>query len=465
MPPQPTASDLLQAAVACHQAGQLAEARRLYERLLRREPRDPNALNLLGVVLASTGEITRAIQLMRRALSVFPDFPDALSNLGKALLDSNQPEASRLSLERALRLAPEDPEILNNLGNTLLALGRPEEALDCYRRAATLRPGYAEARTNEGLALLSLGRLAEGWAAYEHRWRLPRVTGTSPPRVPLWTGAQPLEGKRILLHAEQGLGDTLQFCRYAPMVAARGAQVVLEVQPPLVRLMRTLDGQRIEVIAQGDPRPPVDLHCPLMSLPLAFGTELGSIPAEVPYLRTDPAALAGWQARLAPHPTPHVGLVWAGNPRTGDPEANSIDQRRSIKLAAFANLGSGGTFVSLQKGPRAQEARRPPAGLRLIDWTEELTDFADTAAMTAALDLVIGVDTSVVHLAGALAVPVWVLNRHDLCWRWLRHRIDSPWYPTARLFTQRKPGDWEPVLAEIRTALADRPAPNPEQGR
>lgn len=452
-PPDPSAAVILQEAIACHQAGRLDEARRGYERLLRKNPKDPDALNLLGVVLASQGQLGRGIQFMRRAVAAYPAFPDALSNLGKALLDDGQPDAALPQLDRALVHAPADPVILNNRGNALLALGRTPEALESYRRAQAIRPDFAEAATNEGLALLALGDLPRGWQAYENRWRLPAL---APFRqgftMPLWTGAQDLDGKRLLLHAEQGLGDTLQFCRYATLAATRGAQVLLETQAPLTRLLGTLDGVS-QVITQGEPRPAADFHCPLMSLPLAFATDLDNIPALIPYLHADPARVAAWQGRLAAEPRPWIGLVWAGNPRRDDPEANSVDQRRSMKLARFAGLG-GATFVSLQKGEPAREARQPPAGLRLLDWTQELADFADTAALVAALDLVIGVDTSVIHLAGALGVPVWVLNRYDRCWRWLRGREDSPWYPTMRLFTQPRPGDWASVLAAVRQALA-----------
>ncbi len=450
----PSTAELLQAAVACHQAGQFDDARKAYERQLRKDPKDPNALNLLGVLLATHGQLAKGIQLRRRAVAAYPPFPDALSNLGKARLDSGQPVAARETLERALTYAPADPEILNNHGNTLLALGQPQNALASYRRALAVRPDYAESLTNEGLARLALGDLPCGWECYENRWRLPRLAPTQLGLdVPRWTGTAPLEGKRLLLHAEQGLGDTLQFCRYATLAAARGAQVVLEVKAPLVTLMATLDGP-VEVIAQGTPRPPVDLHCPLMSLPLAFGTAVESIPAPVPYLHADPVRTQAWRTRLAGEPGPLVGLVWAGNPRRDDPEANSVDQRRSMKLAQFAGF-TNATFVSLQKGEPAGEARTPPAGMHLLDWTGELEDFADTAALVAALDLVIGVDTSVVHLAGAIGTPVWVLNRYDLCWRWLRDRTDSPWYPTMRLFTQPQPGDWNTVLAAVRTVLAD----------
>jgi Flp pilus assembly protein TadD len=452
----PSAAELLQEAVACHQAGQLDAARKAYERLLRKNPKDPDALNLLGVLFASQGDLTKGIQLMRRAISVLPHFPDAMSNLGKALLDSGQPEAALESCDRALALAPDGAETNNNRGNALLALGRPADALLSYRRALAERPDYAEARTNEGLSLLALGDLPSGWASYEHRWRLPKMQqSASGFAALLWTGEQPVAGKRLLLHAEQGLGDTLQFCRYAPLVAALGAQVVLEVQPPLQQIMSTLQGVS-EVIAQGDERPPFDLQCPLMSLPRAFGTTIETIPAEIPYLASDPTRVAQWRERLVHHTGRRIGLVWAGNPRRDDAESHSVDLRRSLPLSAFRSLATlaDTVFVSLQKGEPARQVRALSDRLPVIDWSDDLVDFADTAALVQALDLVIGVDTSVVHLAGALGKPVWVLNRFDRCWRWLQDRTDTPWYPAMRLFTQPAPGCWAPVMAELREALS-----------
>jgi Tfp pilus assembly protein PilF len=449
----PGYAELLHDAVACYQAGRLDDARKLYERILQANPRDPDALNLLGVVLARQGNLGKAIQVLRRAVTVHPRFPDGLSNLSKVLLESGQPEAARATCAQALAYAPADPEILNNYGNALLALGQHQAALASYRAALAVRPGYPEALTNQGQCLLALGDLTQGWQSYEHRWRLPGLTPTQRGfSAPRWTGAQPIAGKRLLLHAEQGLGDTIQFCRYARLAADHGAEIVLQVQKPLVRLMATLPGVS-GVIAEGGRQPPFDLHCPLISLPLAFRTDLDSIPAGVPYLRANPERTAGWRQRLAPLPRPHIGLVWAGNPRHGNTEAAAVDLRRSMKLADFNGLGDA-TFVSLQKGEPAREGRKPPPGLRLVDWTADLDDFADTAALIAALDLVIGVDTSVIHLAGAIGMPVWVLNRYDRCWRWLHGRTDTPWYPSMRLFTQPAPGDWRTVVAEVRAALA-----------
>jgi hypothetical protein len=261
----------------------------------------------------------------------------------------------------------------------------------------------------------------------------------------------------------------LQFCRYAPLVAALAAEgndaggsasavnVVLEVPTALARLIRTMPGPQ-RVVGQNEPLPDFDVHCPLLSLPVAIGTMLETIPAAVPYLVADPDQARAWRIRLAAVPGLHVGLVWAGNPRLGDRSASAIDRRRSVSLSRLAPLGAvpGVTFVSLQKGHGTEAAKTPPDGMKLCDWTDELWDFADTAALIAELDLVIGVDTSVVHVAGALGKPVWVLNRYDACWRWLHGRTDSPWYPTMRLFRQSRYGDWDGVIAEVAAALRER---------
>jgi hypothetical protein len=269
---------------------------------------------------------------------------------------------------------------------------------------------------------------------------------------PRWDGRE-CHDRIVLLHAEQGFGDALQFCRYVPLVAAR-ARVLLEVPRPLLRLLSGLEGVE-QIVAEGDKLPSFDFCAPLMSLPHVFGTELETIPARTPYLAAPPARVAAWRERLAALPRRRIGLVWAGNPRPHQPEANAVDRRRSTSLDRFAPLAEvpGVSFVSLQKGAAAVQSRTPPSGMVVHDWTEELVDFAETAALVEALDLVISVDTSVVHLVGALGKEIWMLNRFDGCWRWLLDRTDSPWYPTLRQFRQRRPGDWDGVISDIRDAL------------
>jgi hypothetical protein len=259
-----------------------------------------------------------------------------------------------------------------------------------------------------------------------------------------------LAGRSILLHAEQGFGDTLQFCRYAPLVAARGGLVILEAPRPLIRLLKSLSGVS-ELVATGDPLPAFDLHCPLMSLPLAFGTEIETIPATLPYLAADPADIARWRERLGDRPGLKIGLIWAGNPRSDQPQAHRIDARRSMGFANFAPLLEipGLRLISLQIGARGQEAQGA-----IEDYTNEISDFADSAGLMANLDMIIGVDTAAIHLSGALARPSWVLSRFDGCWRWHLKGAESPWYPDIlRIFRQTSPGDWANVIEEVASTL------------
>ena len=349
-------------------------------------------------------------------------------------------------LRGALRARPGSAEAWNSLGAVLRDAGRPEEAERCLREALRLRPDYPEAETNLAFLLLQSGRFAEGWRAHERRWEArPWSAGTRRFAQPLWRG-EPLGGRALLLHAEQGLGDTLQFCRYAPLVPP-GGRVLLEAQGPLASLLSTLPGVS-RVVRRGEALPPFDLHCPLMSLPHVLGTAEDTVPAGVPYLPADPARVAVWRERLAGLPGRRVGLAWAGDPKM------AADRRRSVPLGTLAPLAGVPevSFVSLQVGPAAAE--RPPPGLAVHGRAAaELRDFSDTAALVGALDLVVSVDTAVAHLAGALGKPVWLLNRFDACWRWPRDRDDSAWYPTLRQFRQRAPGDWAGAVGELRAAL------------
>jgi hypothetical protein len=387
-----------------------------------------------------------------RALGLRVDYVEAWNNRGNALRALTRYDDAIDSFARSLALDPASRQARVNTGNVLQIVDRHAEALICYESVLSDDPDHVDAHWNGSMCRLALGDFEQGWREFEWRHRLMMSRGYI---EPLWLGQDFAPGATILLHAEQGFGDTIQFCRYAPMVAALGARVVIETQPGLVRLLRTLDGVE-RVVGQGESTGPFDLQCPLMSLPLAFGTMVETIPAVVPYLRADPAAVAAWRARLGALPGIKVGLVWAGNPRSFNRIAAETDRRRSIPLSTYAPLASvpGVTFVSLQKDAAGEQARSPPAGLVLHDWTRELGNFADTAALVAALDLVIGVDTSVVHVAGALGVPVWILNRHGACWRWLRERTDTPWYPNARLFRQMRTGDWASVMVAVRDCLA-----------
>src|SRR6185312_11037414 len=304
-------------------------------------------------------------------------------------------------------------------------------------------------------AHLALGHFERGWALYEARWEKTGDYGLGD--VPVWDGQAPLEGRTILLRAEQGLGDTLQFCRYAKPVKARGARVVLEVQAPLARLMQGLEGVD-EVVAFSSEATPADCQVLLMSLPHALGTTVETIPGDTPYLAADPAAVARWEARLGPKARPRVGLVWSGGFRD-EADLRWVNGRRNIALERLAPLkGAEVDFVSLQKGePGEGELKALKArgwdGPDILEVMDEVSDFADTAALIEVLDLVITVDTSTAHLAGALGKPVWILNRYDSCWRWLTDRDDSPWYPSVRLFRQAGMGDWHAVVARVRAEL------------
>jgi len=446
--------------------GSLVAALTCFEAAVETCPRHATALSNRANILHMLGRTDAALASNDQALAVDPQHVDALFNRGLILFELGRIEDGLACLDRVLALRPDHAQALGNRGTILNALGRLEEAVPCFQRAQLLLPDDPTLRVNEALARLALGDYAEGWKRYESRWGTalhPTQRGFA---VPQWRGEDVPAGRTILLHAEQGFGDTLQFCRYVPLVARR-ARVVLEVSAPLRRLMATLSDD-IQVVTEGEKLPAFDLHCPLLSLPFAFGTTLETIPADIPYLRADRRMATLWRKRLAGLPGLKVGLVWAGDSGRNLLETRARDRRRSIPLGQFAPLGTLPhlSLISLQKGPAAMEAAQPPSGLTLLDWTDGLTDFADTAALIAGLDLVISVDTSVAHLAGALGKPVWVLNRYDACWRWLRNRTDSPWYPTARLFRQPMQGDWSAVIADVVAALGEvSPRPAKRQAR
>ncbi|MGY8676954.1 tetratricopeptide repeat protein [Bradyrhizobium sp. UFLA05-153] len=405
----------------------------------------PEALNNLGDLLRLRGRLEEAEACCREALRLKPDYVPAYLILGNALRESGRFHEAESCYRAALDRNPTWLEALNNLGTLLFDLGRPEEAIQSFRTAVSQKPDYAHAHFNLGITLLLAGQFDEGWREYEWRWKQDtkkqHLRGFS---QPLWDGGD-IGDQVLLLHAEQGLGDTLQFCRFVPAIAA-GRRVVLEVQRPLVPLLAGLPGIE-SIVAHGDPLPPFDLYCPLLSLPRVLGTTIETIPQQASYLRADPQRVAAWRHRVRQLDGLRIGLVWAGN------QTMSGDRRRSIPLERFSELADlpGVSFVSLQKGSGARQS--PPPGLSLHDWTEDLHDFGETAALIEALDLVISVDTAVAHLAGALGRPVWLLNRFDRCWRWLLNRDDSPWYPTLRQFRQPQPGDWSRVLQDVRAEL------------
>lgn len=399
------------AAIDAHRAGRLSDAERIYRAVIADHPAHADAHNLLGSVALELGRLPLALSAIARAIRMS----------GRA-------------------------EYWSNLGLTYQAAGRIQQAALAFSNAIALNPDHVGARWNMSLLLLLMGDYAAGWREYEWRWRRPATPLRQCPEA-RWDG-RPLDGAAILLHAEQGFGDTIQFLRYVPLVAAQGGRVILEVQPELRSLVQGLDGVA-SVHGRGDPLPPFDVECPLMSLPLAFGTLLDRVPGAVPYLRPDPAMAARWGERLGDGPGPKVGLVWAGNPLFRGDRSRSPGLRALQPLLDLPDI----RFFGLQMGAGRRDL--PPAGgpSGFVDLGPEIHDFADTAAIMANLDLVVSSCTAPAHLAGSLGVPVWVALPFAPDWRWLLERADSPWYPTARLFRQPAPGDWATPFMAMAEAL------------
>ncbi len=436
---------------ALHALGKTSEAAVSFEAALEHAPDHADTLNNLANLLLATSQVARAIALAERVTQIAPEMPEGYNNLGLALSAGGYPERAREAFNEALRLCPHDSSALNNRGHALEALGRYEEALKDFSTALDYQPEAINARWNRALSTLRLGRFVEGWSDYEARWGLP---GQHLPDLPMprWQG-ESLTGRSILVWAEQGLGDTLQFCRYIPLLAARGARVFLQVPATLEALMRTLAGITA-IFDQDSDLPLADFHCPLLSLPGVFGTRTDTIPAALPYLGTDPVKLAHWQARLPLSTSRRIGLVCAGNARFVN------DRERSIALQMFLPLMQADTqWYFIQPACSAEDAECLQSHPQIVDLRGQLQDFSDTAAIVAQMDLIISVDTSVAHLAGAMQRPLWLLLPYTADWRWQIGRQDSPWYPGARLFRQARHGDWGPVIDALHGALAEPLAP------
>ena len=403
----------------------------------------------LGAALEMCGRSQEAIAEFRAAIALNPNFAHPYNNLGKSLEALSDLDGAEQAFLKALSLNPQVAEYHGNFGNVQMSRRKIDDGIACYRQAIALRPDFFEAHVSLGMALLTQGHIKEGWAEWEWRWyKRNWLTPSLLFQRPLKPDER-LDGKSVLLFAEQGFGDVLQFCRYADLLEERGAKVVLKVYRPLKRLMQSLSSAAA-VIDEDEAEPHTDLRLPMMSAPFVFS---GVIPTRSPYLSADPSQTDVWRQRLASLPGRKVGLVWAGDPRPHDPGANRIDRRRSARLELFAPLGTlpGLSFVSLQKGVPAVQAKDAP--FPLLDVMEEIGDFADTAALVSALDLVISVDTSIVHLAGALGVPCWMLSRFDGCWRWGEDGEASPWYPTQTTLRQTTPGNWRQVIGTLSERL------------
>ena len=416
-------------------------------------PDDVEALHDHGGALADAGRVAEALPILALAAERAPDSPEMRNSLGNLYCDLGDLDTAQSHLEAAIALRPDYAEVHANLGRVFARSGRHEAACTALERACELEPGLHTAQWTLGQLLLLRGRYDQGWRRYEARLA-DRRTGSYSQRLKRdrWDGG-PLDGRRIVLHAEQGIGDSIQFMRYAPMVTARGGRVTVLCQRPIQPLFSRLP-QVEAAVALGDPLPEFDCYAPLMSLPFLFGTTLDSVPNAVPYLFADDGKVAHWRERLQALPGLKVGIAWAGNPEY------RADARRSLHLDMLRSLATvpGVSFVSLQKGPAVAQVDAASGLLPLVRFDAELHDFSDTAALMMNLDIVISVDTAVAHLAGALGRPTWLLNRFDSDWRWLVDRSDSPWYPTLRVFRQSAPGNWAGVVADIAAALGPRAA-------
>jgi len=426
--------------------GRLAEARACYERAVALRPDYAVAHNALGALLAPN-DPEQAVASFARAIAARPAYADALNNIGIALQALGRNEEAVASYRQALAIKPDNADAYNNLGLALRGLNRHEEALGCFELAQAIKPDHVDAQLGEGLVRLALGDYAGGWKKYVWRHLTANFShGKKRPPQPLWLGHWDISGKTILLHGEQGLGDTIMFARYVPLVAQRGAKVILAVQRPLAALMTTLKGVST-IRAQGEPVPPFDGFCPLPTLPLAFQTKVETIPTDVPYLSAPADRVAKWRPIMEALPRPRIGLMWAG--------AVSPIYRRSIPLRLLLPLLElrAFHFVTLQKEVPAEDVPLLQGAPMATFLGEHQADLGDAAAMIAMLDLVITIDTSIAHVAGAMGKPTWVLLPFSTDWRWLRDRADNPWYPTARLFRQPAIGDWVSVVAQVEAAL------------
>jgi tetratricopeptide (TPR) repeat protein len=436
---------------ALRQLKRFDEALASYDQALALKPDYLDALNNRGVTLHELKRFPEALASYDRALVLRPDHFPALTNRGLTLHELRQFDEALASYDRALAMRPDYVEALFNRGVTLYQLRKLDEALVCYDYALALNPVYVDGHFNKALLHLLKGDYDAGWREYEWRWRRWKEQDLTLFKrdftQPLWLGQTAVEGKTILLHAEQGFGDTIQFCRYASLVAGRGARVLLEVPVQLKDLMASL-ANVAGIIATQDKPPDFDLHCPLLSLPLALGTRVESIPAQVPYFTVPPESLRRWTSALGLKRNLRIGLAWSGS------SGHKGDAIRSISLRSLLPLADlDAEFVSLQREVRGDDVTALKERGDIVHFGDELNTFADTAAVIANVDLVISVDTSVAHLAGALAKPVWVLLPFLPDFRWLLDREDSPWYPTARLFRQQAPADWSGVVSRVAIEL------------
>ncbi|HLG89604.1 MAG TPA: tetratricopeptide repeat protein [Alphaproteobacteria bacterium] len=433
-------------------SGRRGEAETQYRAAIGATPRDPLTLCDFGRFLNEEGRHDEAGALAEAALVIQPDLATAHNLLGVARVGQGRMDAAVRALRRAATFDPRNTAALANLGTALATEKRFAESIDTFDKALVIAPKDVTIRLNRGIALLKSGNFSDGWSELE--WRhlksgREKLPGAA--RLPKLSQTGSLDGRRIVVWHEEGFGDTIQFLRYMRLLAEAGATVTAWMPKELMRLAGRVTG--VDRVLTGNiTLSEFDYHCPINSLPYVFDTLLEKVPETVPYIDPDPDLVRSWSAKLPRGGRPRVGLVWSGEPRPYDLAAVQMDRRRSLRLAMLRPLTElpQVEFVSLQMGQASAELASSPT---LFDAMRDVSDFADTAAIIANLDMVVSVDTAVVHLAGAMGKPVFLLDRYDNCWRWLAGREDSPWYPTMRIFRQERPGEWAPVITRAAAAL------------
>ena len=485
---------LLNSGVVFQKNGKLNEALQRYQAALQIKPDWVDALLNMGVTLTKLNRFEQALACYDKALSIAPDAPDLWSNKGITLSKLRRYDQAIACFDRAIETKPNYAEAWSNKGNSFHSLSQFSQAIECFDRAIEFKPNYAEAWSNKGVSLsflkqfdkakdcylkaidldktymdshwnlaisqLTTGEFFEGWKNYEYRWQISNPIPRQFTYIPQLNSLEQLIGKNILIWFEQGLGDTIQFCRYIPLLKKYAASISFVVQPPMVEILKSLRSYCDIYTHQNLPSSKFDLQCPLLSLPGLFLNSAQEIPTAAPYLKSDPIKSAIWKSRITHSDSLKVGLVWNGGFRADQPEVWSINERRNIPFKIMADLRhtSGVDFYSLQKGDPAESELLSQKDqfwpdTNFFNYASELHNFSDTAALIDNLDLVISVDTSTAHLAGAMGKPVWILNRFDACWRWQLNRKDTPWYQTAKLFHQTASGNWESVIKEVHAEL------------
>jgi len=433
-------------AISLEKLGKLEEALASYKTALNLRPTSYNYCVSIANILRELKKLEEALKFYDKAITLKPGSPDAYNNRGIIYHELNRFEQALDNFNEAITIKPDYAIVYSSLGNTLGALWRYEEAIHNYKKAISIDPEFVDAHANLSTGLLLLGNYEEGWLEYEWRSKsevLNKIVGIRSFDQPLWLGKEPLKDKTILLYAEQGLGDTLQFCRYVPLVSALGAKVILEVHPSLVPLLYDLDGVS-QIIAKDSKLPEFDYQCPLLSLPLAFKTTLETIPSSPSYITSNQNKVAIWQAQLGEKTKPRIGLVWSGS------TTHKNDHNRSLTLARLLPyLSPSYEYISLQKEVRDIDQELLNKCEIIKQFGDQLQDFTDTAALCGLMDLVISVDSSVAHLAAAMGISTWVLLPYNPDWRWLLNRDDSPWYHSVKLYRQPLVDDWNSVLEKI----------------